>query len=693
MKVMKNRYFYMVAAALLLAGCTADFNEEVVVGGTSDLSKKILNNSTSAIAGRLIVRFTPDAESRLATRAALPGATRTGIVEVDRVLDNVNASAVEQVFVVNDMTREKVVAEGMHLWYELQFDDEASLDETAVALAKVAEVERVQFSHRLVRIEQPKRVTAMATNAAPAETSTRAMGATNIPYNDPYAKYVWNVDNQGANSMVTYNNLFTPVVEADVNAVPAWKLCTGDPSIIVAVVDEGVMYTHEDLRTNICINRDERYGKSGVDDDNNGYVDDVYGYNFAKLGPTISWTAKGDTGHGTHVAGIVSATNNNGIGISSVAGGSGNNDGVKLFSVQIFDGEYGTSLTNAARAIQYCAIRGAHIMQCSWGYDSAAMGKNSGYWNDDEYKSSASVEADAIDYFVKYGGGGADSPISGGLAIFAAGNDSSELPCYPGAYKSCVSVSSLGPALKPAYYTNFGIGTDIAAPGGESFYGDGMVLSSVPPAIATENQSKFSNYDFFQGTSMACPMVSGVAALGLSYAKKLGKRYSATEFRSMLLAATNSFEEFFVGGLTLTYQTGQKITFDYPTYKGKMGSGYVDAYKLLLSIDGTPFVTIKAGVDNQIDLSTYFGEDVSYMGYKDTQVDAAEATAIGLVVSGVSKGKLLVKTSASGCATVKVTMLQGGNNSYDDSRPFPLEVERTFVIMSKSSVATNNGWL
>jgi subtilisin family serine protease len=247
--------------------------------------------------------------------------------------------------------------------------------------------------------------------------------------------------------------------------------------------------------------------------------------------------------------------------------------------------------------------------------------------------------------------------------------------------------------LKPAYYTNFGIGTDIAAPGGEALYGDGAVLSCVPANIATENGSKFTNYDFFQGTSMACPMVSGVAALGLSYAKQLGKRYSASEFSSMLLAATNSFEEFFVGRLTLTYGNGQTITFNYPNYKGKMGSGYVDAYKLLLNIDGTPYVTIKVGEDSQIDLSPYFGEDVSYMGYKGTQVDAAEATAMGLVVSGVSKGKLLVKTSASGCATVKVTMLQGGNNNYDDERPFPLEVERTFVIMSKSSVATNNGWL
>ena len=92
---MKNRYLHtMLAAALLFAGCTADFNEQVLVDNSADVSDKILNSSTQAIAGSIIVRFTPEAESRLATRAALPGATRTGVLGVDEILDKVNASAV-----------------------------------------------------------------------------------------------------------------------------------------------------------------------------------------------------------------------------------------------------------------------------------------------------------------------------------------------------------------------------------------------------------------------------------------------------------------------------------------------------------------------------------------------------------------------------------------------------------------------
>lgn len=683
---MKNRYLHtMLAAALMFAGCTADFNEQVLVDNSADTSDKILNSSTKAIAGSIIVRFTPEAESRLATRAALPGATRTGIVGVDDVLDKVNASAVEQIFIVNDMTRDNVYAEGLHLWYELRFDNEADLDVVAKELANVAEVERVQFSHRLCRLETPKVISAAAVEGGATECATRA-AKTDIPFNDPYAKYLWNIDNQGANSMVTYTNLFTPVVDADVNAVPAWKLCMGDPSIIVAVVDEGVMYTHEDLKANICINKAERNGTAGVDDDGNGYVDDVYGYNFVNNSSKIGWVAEGDTGHGTHVAGIVSATNNNKIGISSVAGGSGKNDGVKMFSVQTFDGVNGATTSNTARAMQYCAIRGAHIMQCSWGYPSGTLK------NDNEFRASASIEANAIDYFVKYGGG-TTGPLSGGLAIFAAGNELESLPGYPAAYENCICVTSIGPSLKPAFYTNHGYGADIGAPGGEQFYGNGQVLSSVPAAIATAEKSEFTNYVFYQGTSMACPMVSSVAALGLSYANQLGKRYTSTEFRSMLLSSSNNFDPFFTGALTLTTASGQKLTFNYPTYKGKMGSGYVDAYKLLLNVEGTPYVTVKAGETVTIDLATYFGGGVGQMAYKGVEAAAEEINEVGLVVGGVSSGKLTLTCSNPGCVTVKVKMLQGGNEHYNSSSPYPVEVERTFVVMSKSVVASNNGWL
>lgn len=140
----------------------------------------------------------------------------------------------------------------------------------------------------------------------------------------------WHYKNTGDETLVS------PIKEGcDINVEPAWEFCTGDPSIIVAVMDEGVMYKHEDLAANMWVNQAELNGQKGVDDDGNGYVDDVYGYNFAKDQGDITWTDPEDSGHGTHVAGTISAVNNNGIGVCGIAGGSGNNDGVKIMSIQI----------------------------------------------------------------------------------------------------------------------------------------------------------------------------------------------------------------------------------------------------------------------------------------------------------------------------------------------------------------------
>ena len=108
----------------------------------------------------------------------------------------------------------------------------------------------------------------------------------------------------------------------DVNVVEAWQKCTGDPSIIVAVLDEGVMNTHPDLVDNIWVNEGEVQG-AGKDADGNGYKDDVHGYNFVNNTGLISWSDLNDSGHGTHVAGTIAAVNGNGKGVSGIAGGNG----------------------------------------------------------------------------------------------------------------------------------------------------------------------------------------------------------------------------------------------------------------------------------------------------------------------------------------------------------------------------------
>ena len=679
--------FIYIAVVALLAACTADLEEQTISVTDNNIGGKILNTSRNCVDGTLMVRFDTTAESRLAECATRSGATRTGISGVDAVLDEVNGYSVAPLYVVTEKNREKVYSGGYHLWYELLFDETSDMEATAAKLAKVGEVQVVQYVHRIKRVGSPKVVTKSISEDISA---TRASSA--IPFNDKYVGYQWGLKNLG-NLGAIISNLPDAVEGADINVVPAWKLCKGDPSIVVAVFDEGVMNTHEDLKNNIWINEKELNGQSGVDDDGNGYKDDIYGFNFTTMKGTITWDRSGDSGHGSHVAGIIAAENNNGIGICGIAGGSGNNDGVKLMSVQIFNGNSGASTSNLVRAFQYAADNGAHISQNSWGYLSAET-EGVDYWelgpaNDKEYKYQLSAEAGAIDYFIK-NGGTEDGPIEGGLVIFAGGNDSAGLPCYPGAYEPCVAVAAISPSARPAYYTNFGIGTDISAPGGEELYSNGAILSTLPSLFDVE---RFPNYGWMQGTSQACPHVSGVAALGLSYAKQLGKRYTAKEFRSMLLSATNNITPYLTGKISIRFSDGSSQIVNYPDYEGMMGNGYIDAYKMLLKVDGTPCKVVQTGVENDISLSLYFGGGLDDAEFVKAEASAEDIAATGLQIGAYSKGKISVTTSKVGVATISVTMLVGGGSLSDSSKPFPTEVTRKFVVISKEQVAPNGGWL
>ena len=680
--MMKKLIYFAIVA--LLAACTADLENQTISTTDNGVGGKILNTSRNCVGGTLIVRFNAAAESRLAECATRSGATRTGVSGVDAVLDEVKGYSVVPLYVVTEKNREKVYAGGYHLWYELLFDESSDMEATAAKLAKVGEVQVVQYVHRVKRVGSPKVVTKSVDEEMPVTRAT-----VSIPFNDTHRRSQWGLVNSG-NLSGRISNLPDAVAGADVNVVPAWELCTGDPSIVVAVLDEGVMNTHEDLKNNIWVNEAELNGQSGVDDDGNGYKDDIYGFNFTTMKGTITWNKSSDTGHGSHVAGIIAAENNNGIGICGIAGGSGKNDGVKLMSVQIFNGDSGASTSNLVRAFQYAADNGAHISQNSWGYLSAETeGVDSwelGPANDKDYKYQLSSEASAIDYFIK-NGGTEDGPIEGGLAIFAGGNDSAGLPCYPGAYEPCVAVAAINPAARPAYYTNFGAGTDISAPGGESLYSNGDILSTVPSDFSASNKP---NYGWMQGTSQATPHVSGVAALGLSYAKQLGKRYTASEFRSLLLSATNSLSQYLTGNIKIDFSDGSSQVVYYPDYDGQMGGGYIDAYKMLLMVEGTPCKVVSTGVETDIDLRLYFG-GVDAAEFVEAVVE--EGDTAGLQIVSSSNLRVRVKSSKVGVATITVKMLVGGGSLSDKYEPFPTEVTRKFVVISKQGVANNGGWL
>ena len=407
--------------------------------------------------------------------------------------------------------------------------------------------------------------------------------------------------------------------------------------------------------------------------------------------------ALGYTGHGTHVAGTIAAVNNNGIGVSGIAGGDGtDNSGVKIMSCQLFSGDKGVTLFAEAQAIKYAADNGAVILQCSWGYNSGrsnAMNYTPGPTTDEEWASTTPLEKEALDYFVN-NAGSPNGVIEGGIVVFAAGNEFAPMSSYPGAYKDYISVAATAADETPACYSNYSTGVDISAPGGDSWYHCteyGSILSTLPgrgTATPDENGSTSTdfgdNYGYYEGTSMACPHVSGVAALGLSYAVKLGKHFRAEDFRKLLLKSTQP----------ITYSDESKLYYEnwsvngtnHPTrlqlsdYVGQVG-GMIDAALLLNNIEGSgvdmkvPNIYLGTGKTTTINLATYFKP-----GNADFTCQVADETVA--TVTEIAPGKYTVKGLKSGLTkAVATAKLNGGSATTQE-----------FYITVRTN-AGGNGWL
>jgi subtilisin family serine protease len=296
--------------------------------------------------------------------------------------------------------------------------------------------------------------------------------------NDPCYPLQWPLENLGQiyPAPGDPNYPISGTVDADIDASQAWDIHTGKDDVIVAVVDTGVDYTHRDLQKNIWINQIEANGKEGFDDDLNGYIDDIYGWDFFNNDNN----PVDDHGHGTHCAGIISAETDNNYDIAGISWNS------RIMPLKFIGSNGSGPVSAAVLAIYYAVENGANIISNSWG--------SSGY--------SQTVK-ETIDYAYS----------NGVVMIAAAGNNGSNSPHYPAAYDHIMAIAATDANDHNAPFTNYGDWVDLAAPG--------MHILSLR-AANTSLGTIYTDYTTIaSGTSMACPHVAGACALLISYNKTL----------------------------------------------------------------------------------------------------------------------------------------------------------------------------
>ena len=455
---------YLTGSLLLLTVLAAGCSRMEDIPGTAETTvPRETTTSPRLRSGEIAVKFDEGMTAFLEEGGDLAGmATRAA----GAAADSLKISRWRRIFPDAGPYEPRTRKEGLHRWYYVSFDGPVAVTRAGETLASLPGVDLT-------------------------ETVPQVRMAS---FDDPRLEEQW-----------AFGNAQFP--EMDIQVAPVWeRFTTGDSRVIVAVVDGGIVLDHEDLAAN-CL-KDGHYN----------FVEDT-----TLIVPHL---------HGTHVAGTIAAVNGNGIGVAGIAGGNAATglSGVSLLSCQMFqtytdeDGTPYDAGGNSAAAIKWGADHGALISQNSWGYnyDSDDNGRLS-----DREKARAlsdeirSYDRDAVDYFIKYAGCDndgnqlPDSPMKGGVVVFAAGNDGLS-NAAPANYAPIIAVGAVTRNGRRAYYSNYGEWVDLCAPGSE-------ILSTLPG----------NGYEFYSGTSMACPHVSGVAALLVSWFG--GPGFTAEELTGRLL--------------------------------------------------------------------------------------------------------------------------------------------------------------
>ena len=421
-----------------------------------------------------------EALTALIEDAVAAGSLETKSGALDGVLADLGVSSLERVFPDAGEWEPRHRKAGLHRFYAVRFSTETPVTKAVGDLSAVPGVLKV----------------------SPSRTNRLRAG-----FNDRYLNRQWHLVN-------------TKTPAADIHVQEVWEqYTTGDPSVIVAVMDEAVDYQHEDLAGNIWTDGKGHYGYNALLDD----------YSLNPVG-------RNGVGHGTHVAGIIAAVNNNGLGVCGIAGGDAGAGlpGAQVMPIALLavtdqeDAAYNNDVDDliTSRAFTWSCDHGALISQNSWGLwaDGILDGVEDGKVSREELNYFKSLTIDdfpsvkaGVDYFIQYAGCDLDgnqrpdAPMKGGLVLFAAGNEGHLGNDYDPycVYEPIISVGAFDADGSASYFSQFGDWVDIAAPGG----GRSGIWSTLPKGIAYLG---YGGSDWV-GTSMACPHASGVAALIISY--------------------------------------------------------------------------------------------------------------------------------------------------------------------------------